>query len=509
MKPKQVRPHTIGLILLYAIVYLLFTLTVTTNSNAEQFKITGKVQFIRYQQIPREYETYYNYNTRKNERRPIPLWITQIRDSLGKYQHPALEEVSSVFAILDEEFDFSNIPICAMVPPESWNGQTKDHWKAECKSALTDKNGSFEVTFSSFSSSYNVQIILSVNGAKEGQTLRICSPNDTMNLRKDIKGSTYHLINTDFLGNGDFKTHPVNIILYLTLNGELLQLQRQVDDLVSRIPSLRLTEILKQREDLLGDQTSFATRYPKSGAIIRDSILSIAEKSILGRADSAFDEKKFDSALTLYSELASLSPTSPESKVYSSKKELTLIALSKERKDDSLHAYCDSLIAIADALPTKSKSIKFLESKRKGNTNANPYWQEIEERIQLLKSEIETEKNEAEFNREQRADLSALKKFKVDPDVTLMDFFSNPFALKGKYIAIRCIVVKFETPTSAIMEADKRFYADFIVTPPKKFEALDLIVKVKGVTTLINAFGTPIKVPYVDVVHILNMPPDN
>ena len=493
MNLRQVRPQTIGLNPLNAVAFFVFLLIFSSNSIAEQLKVTGKVQFLRYEQIHRQYRYENNFATGKFNRILIPLSETFIKDALGeiRWQDAAFQEVSSVFTILDEEFDFSNIPICAKAPSKNVN-------------TVTDKNGSFEITFSS---STNIGIVVSANGGQRKSS--VCNSSETINLREDIKGSTYYVMANDFLQYGDYRFYPVNIILYITLDGELLQLQKQVDELVSRIPSLQLTDILKQREDLLGTKTSFVTRYPKSGAIIRESILSIAERNILAKADSAFDEKKFDSALTLYSDLASLSPTSPESKEYASKKELTLVALSKKHTDDSLRAYCDSLITIAAALPTKSKSIKFLESKRNGDANANPYWQKIEERIQLLKSEIETEKDEAEFNREKRADLSALKKFKVDLDITLMDFFSNPFALKGKYIAIRCIVVKFETPTSAIMEADKRFYADFIVTPPKKFEALDLIVKVKGATTLINAFGTPIKVPYVDVVHILNMPPDN
>ena len=494
MTSRQIRPHRVGLTLLNAIVFFSFTLIFTTNSFAEKFKITGRIQFLRDSHIERDYEQDYNYVSGKYESK---LKQPYILDMYGARQDVDTLDVSSVFAILNEEFDFSNIPICARINSSN-----------EYRKAVSDKRGSFEIEFSTRN---NLDVALSANGG--ANKTPICDPDDTLKLREDVKGLTYNIPHNEFQVDAEDKPIAARITLYITLDGELYRLQKRVDELFSSLPNLQFTDIVRQTNDLLGDQTSFAIRFPKSRAIIRGSILSIAEKSTLAKADSCFKENNFEFALALYSDLARLLPTSPDSNLYAFKKAVTLRELSEQRKNDSNRAYCDSLITIAGTLPNKSKSIQFLESKRKALIGTNRYWQEIETRIELLKSEIEAEKKaeseEAEINRQRRADLSALKKFKVDLDVALEDFFINPFALKGKYIAIRCIVVNFETPTSAIMESDKRFYADFKVTPPKKFATLNLIVKVKGATTLINAFGTPIKVPYVDVVHILNMPPDN
>jgi hypothetical protein len=483
-------------------------------NSAAQYKINGKIRFLTYNQIQRVYQEENNFATGEYTRTIIPLSQTSIKDAMGnQWRDVAFNEVSPVFQIFSDEYDFSNIPICAHAYDDRYSNlnqqirealnatPAKDQFEA---SVTTDKSGSFEVEISNGDFTW---VTVSANGGTaKAQT---CGSQKNLSVRQDLKGSAYNVYHNDFLHYGDYRSYPVTISLYVTLDGELLDLQKHIDDLIGQIPSSSLSETVRRLDEYTSNNTSFATRFPRSCNAVRDSILSIAQRKLLASADSTYQSKNYERAASLYSDLANLLPSSSSHNLFVSKRERTLQDLANQLVDDSLRTSCDSLIAVANAMPNKSKAIKFLDSKRKTVGESNPYWARVEERIENLKTEIESDKEETELNRQRQADAAALRKFNVDLTVTQLDFFSNPFAFKGKHIALTCIVKKFETPTSAIMEAANSFYADFKVSTPKKFTTLNLIVKVKGVTTVINAFGAPMKVPYVDVVHILNNSPNN
>jgi hypothetical protein len=462
-------------------VHLTFLVTLVFFTHFQAFtQITGTVQFLTNGQENHISGESHNYFLRRM----------------------ASEDVSAFFKILDYEFDFSNIPICVSVSPDHFgSGETS------YASTTTDKHGHFKVEVLEDINDTGLSIVVSVNGGT------ICKPQDIRQIRKDIRGSSYSFGFGEYSQKRRGKLNPIDVVLYVTLDGELLKLQRRVDSLATPTCNLRLFEILQRIDSLLGSHTSFADRFPISSIAIKDSIRSIAERNVFKKAELAFSLKNYESSLNLYTDLVNLLPHSTSYNIYVSKKELSRLALAQQQIEqqtrDSLRSYCDSLISLANLMPQKNKAIQFLEKRRIELDGVNPYWQDIETKIESLQNELDSEKKEADFRRLENADIAAIKKFKVDQTVNQADFFANPFAFKDKHILITCVVKKFESPTSAIMNAADQFFADFKIPPPKKLEALYLIVKVKGVTTLYNAFGTPIKVPYVDVVHILNLPPDN
>jgi hypothetical protein len=438
---------------------------------------------------------------RTSERKTmLSLSDTPLRVALGhQWIDVAFREVSPVFAILSEEYNFTDIPVCAIVLPDNQYSR----WKEQFRSVHTDERGYFSVEFSS---SYNIDIVVSANGGEKKSQL--CGPDQKLAPRGEIKGSTYYVYSSDFTRYGSDIKYPVDIPLYITLDGELLQLQRQVDDLVSHIAQSPLSEIIKQIDALIGSGTPFAARFPKSSKAIRDSVLSVAERTLLAMADSLYQAGKYEPVLTLYSELTNLLPTSSSSALIASKRARAQAESVKNVHDRAARTYCDSIMAVAMTMKSKSRAVQFLESKRRGQAGTNPYWRIVEERIHSLRDEADVEEEEALIESQRRADDAALKRFNVDPAVTQLDFFRNPFAFKDQYIALGCIIEKFETPASAFMRAANQFYADFKVPPPKKFKGLYLIVRVKGVKQVVNAFGTTIRIPYVEVVHYLNLPPE-
>jgi hypothetical protein len=395
-----------------------------------------------------------------------------------------------IFEILYPEMRLSNIPLCAFTYWSSTSNRDKS------ESALTDGEGMAKFKISA---EEGTSLAVFVNG---GETKKeFCGSNEDKNLRQEYKG-TGQTIETQRVLEGLWKHIVISIGLQLRYDGILLETQNAIKQLVVQVPLLPCDEINGHLEMLVGQSSTFGTNYPQSSKAIKTKFLKAVEDTKQKLADEAFEKKQYEVAFRLYSELVSNFATSPLFANYIEQKNSCELSIKNKNT-------CDSLISNASLIADKSQAIHFLETSLAQISDADPCRNTVQDKMQELQMLIESEKEDAQFTRLKSQDEKALKKFKVDRDITQLDFFSNPFALKGKYIAISCVVVKFETPTSAIMESANRFYADFKVTPPKKFTTLNLIVKVKGVTTLLNAFGTPIKVPHVDVVYILNKAPEN
>lgn len=234
---------------------------------------------------------------------------------------------------------------------------------------------------------------------------------------------------------------------HLYYAGDLLRAWENVHSLIERMPSLNHEEATSKISDIVGSRTALAQRYPRSCMLIRERLRR------------------------LYS--------------------------------------CDSMIEKSSKVNNGATQLRYLRSLAARTSPDDPCYDEIAANIQRVQTSLKSKREEDRYERMEAEDKEAMKRFRVDKTITQVDLFKNPFAFEGQCMLMTCAVYKFETPTSAIMEGAERFYAHFKVTPPKKFSVLYLIIRVKGVTTLVNAFGTPIKVPLVDVVHILNLPPDD
>jgi hypothetical protein len=400
------------------------------------------------------------------------------------------EQNDPIFKILYPEMRLSNIPVCAFTYWSSTSNRDKS------ESALTDSTGTAKLKISA---EEGTSLAVFVNG---GETkTEFCGSSASKNLRAEYRG-TGQTIETQRVLEALWKHVIIAVGIQLRYDGIILETQNAINELLSQVPSMPCDEINGQLEKLLGQNSTFGASYPLSSKAIKTQFLETVEGTKQKLAEEAFKKKQYELALRLYSDLVNNFAASPSLTNCTERKNSCEFSIKK--KSD-----CDSLMSKASLIADKSQAIRFLETSLAQISDSDPCRNTVQDKMQELQTGVESQKDEAEFARLKSQDEKALKKFNVDLTVTQLDFFSNPFAFKGKCLALTCIVKKFETPTSAIMEAANSFYADFKVATPKKFTTLNLIVKVKGVTTLINAFGAPMKVPRVDVVHILNNSPSN
>ena len=389
-----------------------------------------------------------------------------------------------------------NIPVFVS---SGWKGREK------CVSALTDSNGMAEVSIFATPADLPAGIVVMANEKPAG-----CGSSDKV-LQEDYisepeRGSTYYIRENDLV-RGDRIPDPCEMTVHLTLfmkaDPLLLKASQDINNIVPEITEASLPDfraIESKINSLSGDGSMFALHYPQTSARIKSGLLKILELNKERMAEDAYDNERYSEALNFYEWLSEHFRNSSSIGTYKSR------AISCETiiRNENV---CDSLTKAGDNIADKSQQIKFFEASLTRISASDPCYGMIQQKIEGLKSDVENANNQAEEVRKQKEDDKALKTFNVDLSVTQPDLFSNAFAFKGKCIAIACTVFKFETPSSAIMDAMNRFYADWKIRPPKRFGALYLIVRVKGVKTLINAYGTPIKVPYVDVIHILNNNP--
>jgi hypothetical protein len=387
-------------------------------------------------------------------------------------------------------------------------------------------------------------------------------------LRDELAGEGLKIDGGYYVNEKKHKGEVIKVPINLGYDGELLKMSNQIEGLVKNASSFKLGEAIDVLNDLIGLETPFGNKFPTSCQQIRSNITELVEQNRQNIANGAYKKHQYKVALEVYQDLYYSVPNSRFYLLYQSRLDSCFSFIEMERQIDSMRKQCDSIltnseyfsdyscaISFLDSSLTKfsrqdscfkrvefkikelrsriqaqqfdslrgkcdtiiinaghisnySKAIGFLKSSLTKIQNSDPCFERIQVKIEELNRAIQVQKQEEKYNRLVNEDKKALKRFKVDMEISQVDFFTNPFAFNGQNIFITCVVKKFETPTSAIMNAAEEFYADFKITPPKKFDALHLIVKVKGVTTLYNAFGTPIKVPHVDVVHILNFPPD-
>lgn len=448
---------------------LLFNLPHCTSSN---IVVSGKVRQLRY-------EDKVNY--------------LRLKEILGESRYSG--ELSSVFHILDEEVDLSGIPICAYTPayPRQDIGEVPAY-----AMSYTGKNGSFRLKVPG----RGVRgIVVYANGGED--KTEGCGSGRQIKFREDIKGS-HTVFTSEYLSH--VKKGSISIVLAVNYDGSLVALQREIDNLVNQLPSLTLGEIVQRSETLIGLQSSFVTQYPRSSRVIKDSIMSVAERIKQRQADEAFQSKQLEAAYTLYSDLVKFFPSSP-----SAEKNIERMSQGKLRVEQR-QAY-ESLMTRVRRVTTTSRAIGMLESYFAQMSSYDPFRSRVQQEISKRRSRLRAERkreSEKEGTRQERLiaqDAAALKRFDVDLSITQLDLFTNPLGYRGKHIAVNCTVVRFETSKSAVMRGADIFYADFNVSPPKKTTRLNIIARIKGLTEIINADGTRSTVPYVEVVHLLNKMP--
>lgn len=389
----------------------------------------------------------------------------------------------AIFGFIPSELNLANIPICFSM---AWGGMKHEF-------ALTDLNGAANIIVSS--PEIGPPVFISANGGARG-----CEDAEKY-VRAEYTNSTQE-IDPGQLSRAINKGDTLNFNFILFYNGRLITVWEQILQLTHLVSSMNYQAMSDSVGNILGTNTFIGVHYPKSSSLMRGRLWNFFEETREKEADEAFTQNRFDEALQIYSALLANFPESH----YAEK---------DRQRQDSCQAFlrsksmCDSLMNTGSQISDNSKALRFYRSALATILPTDPCHNEVQRKIESLETAIEYQKEELEYNRMKDADERAIKKFKVDRTVAQEDLFKNPFAFKGECILVTCGVYKFQTPTSAILEGGERFYADFKVPPPKKTTALYLIVRVKGVTTLVNAFGTPVEVPLVDVVHILNLQPEN
>lgn len=409
-----------------------------------------------------------------------------------------------VFNLLPEEMNLKNIPICIYSYfPNSANKSINSAF------VLTDIDGISKIKFSDDDHQY---IWIDANGGRNGRKSRelntlVCETNVKPYLREEYEGEGIAIDSWQVnarRSRGEELVVPMN----LNYSGILLETKKRIEDLLDNAINIELGSIIQSFNGIIDSQTVFGKEYPLSAKLIRINFLTRIEQTKQGIAIVAFKVKRFEDAIKTFDQLLNVFPKSPNSSQYISLRDSCVGMINRNVAKDSLEKECNNILDKASSISDHLKAIKFLKSHLLSIATSDPCSEAISQKIESLQNQIQLDEEQAENNRQKSEDEKALKKYKVDDEFNQIDLFKNPFGLRGKYIAIQCAVVKFETPNSAIMDGGQQFFADFKVTPPKKFKALYLIVKVNGVKTLVNAFGTPIKVPYVDVVHILNALPN-
>ena len=293
----------------------------------------------------------------------------------------------------------------------------------------------------------------------------------------------------------------------LNYSGVLLETKTKIETLLNNIPYLELATVMNSFNSVIDSQSIFSKKYPLSSKLIRSNFNNYVEqvKDVLALKD--LQANKYQNALRSYEQLLTYFNNS-HSLQYAYLRDSCMHLIRRKVEQDSLENLCNKIINKSDEYADKTKAVNYLNSMLLSINGCSSCVESISQKISALQKEIEIEKERAEYNHEKTEDEKALERYEVDADYNQIDLFKNPFGLKGKYITIKCSVVKFTSSKSALMNGGETFYADFKVKPPIKYRALYLLVKVKGVTALVNDFGTPINVPYVDVVYMFNHFPE-
>lgn len=406
-------------------------------------------------------------------------------------QHSSLE---SVFHINENELDISQIPVIAStwyVSASIWN--RIGSWKND-ETIFTDSRGKAEIIISPKAGE---KIYIYVNN---GSSKKL----EYTHNYKQIDDGT---VSTKASVGHELKLHA-NISLNLNplyLNGTLLDTKKSIHNLVSQIkskPYKSISILIDKLKQILSPNTLFVQNYPHSAKNIESRYLQLLENQRKQIADKEYKDSNYKIALQIYTDLIDNFPNSTSLDKY----KVNTTNIIKNINNASI---VDSVLAKIGNIPDNVKKFKTLKRAFSNINDNNTYKWKIENKLNEINREIEIEKDEKRITFLKSQDEKAIKKYKVDKNITQLDFFANPFAFIGKYFIITSTVKKFETPKSAFMQAYKQFYANFKIKPPKKFGLLNLIVKGRGVKTVINAYGTKIKIPFVDVVYILNFRVEN
>jgi len=387
-------------------------------------------------------------------------------------------KTNSVFEILIKDLKAENIPVCLTMITSK---------KADNSFVLTNSNGVAELTISPYS---ETKLWISINNAHN----QGCSNADEY-YRPEYSSHGQDLDSKyDNITISENKS-TINVDCKLWLDMKLINARYVIYKLILQMHSYDYAQVNTEIENIIGVKTIIGKQYPKSSELMRKRLLEIFEQTRLEVADDAFQQKEYDSALKIYNDIVENFPNSS--------------SFNKERRDacqDLLQnkIACDSLLTVGNNISGNLTALQFFQSSLANMSPNNDCYNEIQACIDKLKYAIEREKEENEYEQRISKCKAILKKYGVDLSVTQVDIFANPFAYKGKFTALTCIVDKFESPTSAIMKAAQNFYADFQITPPKKVSVLNVIARVKGVKELINAYGAPVKVPYLEIVKILD-----
>ncbi|MBI3004774.1 MAG: hypothetical protein HYY49_05095 [Ignavibacteriales bacterium] len=390
-----------------------------------------------------------------------------------------------LFTILPSELSPVGVPVCATA---SRGGAVA--------TATIDASGTARLTISTVE--YGTTIRIFVNG---GNTKSMnCGSKDAIVL-SDLTGAQSEFTLSGEILRAIDRHETMAINIKLQYDGLLLKAQQLITQLLDPKSSLTYSQMTSKLDKILGPNSYVGRTYNNSSVLLKQEVLLQYAKSLQSQADEAFDRDDYDKAHSLYSTLVTnFSNSSSNSTNIERKIQLESIF--------SRAQHCDSLMNQLQSIPNNSNRLKFLLTSSSQLSSSDPCLEKLNELRGELEKEIESDSILAEMSRLKSEDQKAIKKFKVDKNASPMDFLTNPFAYKGKSVALSAVVEKFETPTSALMTYGTRtFYAVFKIPPPKKYNVLHLIVKVKGTTMVKNAYGTSVKVPHVDIVHILNTSP--
>jgi len=229
---------------------------------------------------------------------------------------------------------------------------------------------------------------------------------------------------------------------------------------------------------------------------IKEKFINELERLKSKYAEDRFRNKEYHIACSKYEELVTNFPNSHNLGFLKSKRDSCVLIIQREM-------WCDSIMNKSNEITDKSEKLSFLISQREKVDINNGCWDRINTKINELNELIANEEKEAEQKHQLNEKKKIFQKYHVDEKISQADMFVNPFAFVGKCMIVNCVVSKFDSPNTAVMKGVDYFYADFKVQPPKKLKMLTLIVKVKGIKEVVNAYGTRVKIPLVDVLYIL------
>lgn len=408
---------------------------------------------------------------------------------------------TTFFSIQSDELNLDSIPICVEVFYRHMDVSEQQFY-------ITNKNGKANIKIS----------------FEYGQFIRIeANPNPSR--KKNIKFplSNYYKPDYDFYKyiyeesseiyelDGAFILNNrsdgiVNIKIPISLGGEIGKVLNKLKNFTDPINDSDCSRQLSLLEYYTGSKSEIRKNYPSSSKKFYSALWQWIYDSKKGEADQYYSRGDLKNALEKYNQIKSCFNDITENEELKNKINECLVYIQESTNKQN---YRDSILVNALSIKEYSKRISYLQKHKKKMVNDSEGIKLINKSILELEDSLRIKEENEKVQRMVESDRKALSKYKVDLDITLADLYMNPFVHVGKYFAFTCVVIKFESPTHALLSGAKYIYADFKVPTPKKLQSLYVIAKMKGTKNINTQFNGISKIPLMEIVQYLNFNPTN